>query len=319
MNKTLWHVGVVVVALGVMLAIVPTGSYSTIAGERSVGVSVAADDSALIALEGATETVTKGGSASVTLRNNLDSMATVTYEVVDSGALAVQTNGNQPITEDIPSGGGVDLTVKCAKGSGAGPAETTVALSVEATATGATISNGTVTTSVTYDCRSGGNGGGSTSSVAFVDANENGQYDTGETTLTASQLATFTDTDAALVINASGKKQDSIDITAASVVIQESAVKSKSNVSIRATTGIIDARGSTLDAKDNITLTSSGDMLLNDTTLTATKGNIVADLGTDNSTLEVPNTDISDADDTLVYTPSGVTVVGAPAKGQVST
>ncbi|KAB1187476.1 MULTISPECIES: hypothetical protein [Haloferax] len=314
MNKTLWRIGVVFVVFGVMFAIVPTGSYSTIAGERSVGVSVAADDSALIALEGATGTVSKGSPVSVTLRNNLDSLATVTYEVVDSGALTVKTNGNQPITTDLASGDGVSLTAKCGPNSGGGPAETTLVIAVEATATGATITDGTVTTTVTYDCQSG-----NSKTVAFVDANENGGYDSGETTLTASQLATFTDTDAAVVINSSVNRQNSIDITAASVTIQGTTLKSTNgNVSVQATTGTLDARNSTLSANNNISLASSGDMLLNDSTVKSTKGDITADLGTTSATLEVRATDISDTDDTLVYTPSGVTVDGTPKSGQVS-
>lgn len=315
MNKTLWRIGVVFVAFGVILAIVPTGSYSTIAGERSVGVSVAADDSALIALEGATGTVSKGNPVSVTLRNNLDSMATVTYEVVDSGALTVKTKQKQPVTTDIPSGGGVDLTAKCGPNTGAGPAETTLVISVDATAAGVTVSEGSVTTQVTYDCQSG-----NTKPVAFVDANENGRYDTGERTLSASQLATFTDTDAALVINASVNQQNSIDITAASVTIRETTLKStKGNISVQATTGPLDAEGATLSAPNNIALVSSGDMLLSDATLKSAKGDITADLGTTSATLEVARTDISDSDNTLVYTPAGATVDGTTKKGQVST
>ncbi|WP_411964495.1 hemagglutinin repeat-containing protein [Haloferax sp. YSMS24] len=343
MNRTLWHAGVIFVAFGVMLAIVPTGSYSTIAGERTVGVSVAADDSALIALEGSMTTVTKQESAAVHLVNNIDSGVTVTYGVsFDSGSASSLTVGTSNDVVSLAPGEQHPLSVSCQKPLTGNSGTGEVRVNVDAATPSAnTTVDGIVTTQVSYDCQKGGGGG--TSPVAYVDSDGDGQYDDGETTLTEAELATFDDSTATLVIDADGSKvrQSSIDITAASVTIQNTdlVTTGTGDISIQATAGPIDAQGVTLDSnggirlhtsgtltanrstlasRDNIDLTSSGDISLAGATLDAKNADVTADLGTNTATLDVNGATIVDGDDTLVYSPNGITVVGTPASGRVS-
>ncbi|KAB1198165.1 MULTISPECIES: hypothetical protein [Haloferax] len=166
MKRTLWHAGVVFVALGMMFAIVPTGSYSTIAGDRSVSVSVAADEDALVALEGPDTLVTRSNDSTVTLRNNLESAALVRFNVtVGTKSLTVDPSSSSGV--QIPSRGGETITVSCANKPGSSNA--TLAVSVVAETAGATVSNATLETDVVYDCsrRTGtGSNGGANNSAA---------------------------------------------------------------------------------------------------------------------------------------------------------
>lgn len=410
MNRTLWHAGVVFVVLGVMLAVVPTGSYSSIAGERSVDVFVAADDSALVALQetGSVVDSTQQGTRIADVTNNIQSTADISYTVTAASDSVTGTNGSV----SLASGGSQALYAKCTTPPTGGSGTTQVTVTVDATTANqqTTVSDATFAFTVNVNCPGGGGGKpgqAPTGSDAYVDANGNGQYDPGETTWTVSELSGFDNDSADLVVNTGGETRsiDGIDVTAESVTIVDTTLDGQNSdisisadtvtltdttfdvqngdisisadtvtvdgtdfngqngdmsftaesitmtgatldsknaqLSLTSTSGAIDVTGSTLltkksvtidaagdlhanqtvmDAEGDISLAAGGDVFVRQAQLSAGNGNtaVTADLGSTASTLDVTDVQITDKDDTLVYGPSGVTVVGTPTSGQVS-
>ena len=81
--------------------------------------------------------------------------------------------------------------------------------------------------------------------------------------------------------------------------------------------GPISARGATVDAPGTATLAASGDIDVSRATVES-GSDATASLNSGSRTLTVTDARLRDSDDTLVYSPNGVDVVGEPAEGSVS-
>jgi hypothetical protein len=178
MNRSLWYLGLLLIATGVTVSAVPTGSYSTIAGDRPVDVSVADENEGPIALVETGNDVTRPGrgpgnapgngngpgnapgsgnddgnqpeTAVAAFVNNMDTAVTVTYEAsVDADEVVLRTTSDE-IT--IQRGGQKRLFAACdPPNGGAGTATMTVTV-VEANADGTTISDAEFEAQFSYDC-----------------------------------------------------------------------------------------------------------------------------------------------------------------------
>lgn len=106
------------------------------------------------------------------------------------------------------------------------------------------------------------------------------------------------------------------------VMANGTTIDSGAAITVRANSGELHLSDATVEANEkaaDITLKSDGDMYLESTTITALSGRKAdASLSTSSSTLYVSGASISDGDDTLTYSPSGVTVDGSPASGSVA-
>ncbi|WP_277554103.1 PKD domain-containing protein [Halobaculum limi] len=187
-----------------------------------------------------------------------------------------------------------------------------------------------------------GDGDGS----AFDDANGNGVYDENETIVTKEELESgYNDPSTDLVIYPSvGEVRTNgaaVDITAKTITsgadfrangdvitltaegdidISGGILESNGNgdITVTSTNGNISAVGTTFDAGGGVVLESNGDINLDSAVLLGDTN--TADLGTPAATLSVNETSIDGKGkngDTLVYSPTGVTVVGSPSTGTV--
>ncbi|WP_390221957.1 hypothetical protein [Haloferax namakaokahaiae] len=152
------------VVLGVAFATVPTGSFSSMAGERAVSVDVAGPgDDSLIDMRGTGEVATPRpdflpflvffSSPEAMVVNNIGSPTTVTYQVsIDEGLSAYprwryQSSGQSEISEGSP----LEIYAWCGDTTGSGIANLTVEIS-DAQAGNLTIQTATLTTRIPYDC-----------------------------------------------------------------------------------------------------------------------------------------------------------------------
>ncbi|MFA1609980.1 hypothetical protein [Halobellus rubicundus] len=279
MQRSLQYIGLSLVILGAMLTIVPTGSFSTIAGDRPVDVAVAGDSEAFIAIDGTNNVVTQPGSSTTVaeLENNLDSGATVQYEAsVSVGSLSV-ANPSETVT--IPQGGTTPIEVSCVppKG-GAGTATLTIDV-IEAESDSATITGATLEAPVEYDCpgRSGGGppdpGEPPGDAIAYIDGNEDLSFNEGDQIV--EDLASFDNDSAALVIAGGGETIDfrnaQVDIEAKSVVVDETTLKTNKQLKIEADDGTVSFRDSTIDTKNGQVDLKAKEITASGTTITSNK------------------------------------------------
>lgn len=89
-------------------------------------------------------------------------------------------------------------------------------------------------------------------------------------------------------------------------------------ITLTAEGGVLDATGATIEADSEITLTSDGDMTLADAEVTSRSNRASGTLNRETGTLSVDGLSISDNDDTLTYSPSGVSVEGDTTQGDVA-
>ncbi|ADQ68703.1 hypothetical protein C499_13190 [Halogeometricum borinquense DSM 11551] len=246
MSRSLWYLGLLLIIGGVTLGAVPTSSYSTIAGDRPVSVSVADDDEAFLALTETGATVRNpgngdgnSGTAIASLVNNLDSDMTVSYEAsVDTDAVSLKTTSE---TTTIDRGSQERIFASCnPPNGGSGTATLTVTVN-EAEAANAKITDATLQAQFDYDCP--GNGGGHPGpphGVAYIDTNGNGAYDDGEAILTKSEALSFEDEDENLVIHPDRERLSSrweIEIEARSLIVREATLRTNRDVSIETESG----------------------------------------------------------------------------------
>ncbi|WP_435185953.1 hypothetical protein [Halobellus sp. EA9] len=281
MQRSFQYIGLSLVILGAMLTIVPTGSFSTIAGDRPVDVAVAGDSEAFIAIIDTNNEVTQPGSATTVaeLENNLESSMTVEYEAsVDTDALAVQ---NPSETTTIRQGGRTPLEVTCSPpNGGSGTATLTVEI-VEATGQSATIKDATLEVPVEYDCpgRTAGNrppepGQPPGDAVAYVDDDHDYAYDEGERIVPRDEIPSFQNDSAHLVIAAGGETLDytgKVQIKAKSVTVGEATLATNKKLKIEAEGGAISLRDSTVDSQNEKLKLKASEVTTSGTTITAKK------------------------------------------------
>lgn len=154
-----------------------------------------------------------------------------------------------------------------------------------------------------------------------IDENGNGVCESSEPTLNESQIVDFEDPTVDVVVpwKATVDSKSSVSITANTVTVHGE-IRADPSVTLNSTGGELIVTDATVSAKKgDITLGSDGDMDLSETKLRTKKGGAAtADLTTTSATLTVENAEIQDGDDDLVYSPSGVTVVGQTKKGSVT-
>ncbi|MFC6973514.1 Ig-like domain-containing protein [Halomicroarcula sp. GCM10025709] len=182
--------------------------------------------------------------------------------------------------------------------------------------------------------------------LAYDDENENGRYDSGETTYTRSQLESGLDDDRVnLVVPADvgslnlrgGELRTRSMVIRAEIDTRGGDVKltAERTVDIAGTTvlarggnieltageggsGRLIATGATIDTNRDIVLRSDGDISLDGATVSAGRGaDIEVDLGTGRATLFVGGARIVDSDDTIDYEPADASVDGSPTSGRV--
>lgn len=121
------------------------------------------------------------------------------------------------------------------------------------------LGNGSVTAAASFDR-------GPPGPRAYSDANGNGQWDPSETTYTESQLYSFDDSSAALVVPSDvGTVNNSggIDITAGSITAQTDFQSNSGSVSLAATDGDADLRGQQVLSAGTTSVTATGTTNLN--------------------------------------------------------
>ncbi|WP_241768157.1 hypothetical protein [Haloferax sp. ATB1] len=331
MNQNLWYAGVLIAVLGVTLAAVPTGSFSSVSGQRPVDVSVVDDDRALVALEPTGEVVTspsRGNTVAVgSIVNNLDSDVTVEYSArLDVSALSLAQSGGSPT---LGRGGEHQLTAYCQRPN-AGSGVTTLVVEVDsAQADGVSISGATLEARVEYDCTGGngggnpGNGGGNpgnggdndggdsgdgtptgpSDGVAYVDGDGDIAYDDGERVLTEQEVATFDDEDAVLVVGTDNGTIDNgwraIDISAKRVVVTHTTFTSGDSVDIDAETSIEFTDVTVVSDWGAATL-SGESITLRRSTIDAKNGKIA--LAADGGTLDVRESTVRGKNDKVELT-----------------
>ncbi|WP_049985336.1 hypothetical protein [Halobellus rufus] len=263
MNGWVKLVGVLFIVVGAGAAAVPTGSFSTIAGDRPVDVSVADDSAAFVAVAGTDTVVSQPGDGVdvAHLRNNFESAATIEYEAsVDASAVSVE---NPSDTVTIGPSGSTPISAVCAPPAGGSGTATLQVSIVEADAGNARVTDATLETTVEYDCPGGAGGGPAQpptpsgppgDAVAYVDENGNYAYDEGEPIVSRSELAAFDDDEATLVIAAGGDRIEfrnrEVDIEAKQVAIGDATLGSNRGISLSADGGEISLSDSTVDSKN---------------------------------------------------------------------
>ncbi|SEF65587.1 AsmA family protein [Halobellus limi] len=284
MNRSLLYVGLLFILVGATLTIVPTASFSTIAGDRPVDVSVADDSEAFVAVANTQTPVTQPGDgvAVAELVNNLDASMTVEYEAsVTSGSVAVE---NPSRTVTIPQGGREPITVACSPpGGGAGTATLRIDV-VEARGGSATITDATLETTVEYDCpgRPGGGPGqpGNPSgppggAVAYVDDDQDLEYDEGERTVSEGELAEFDNDSAHLVVAAGGGRinfrNSEVEMAAKSITVGDATLASNREITLEAEEGTLSLLDSTIDAKNGAIELSAGEITAADSTVSTNR------------------------------------------------
>jgi hypothetical protein len=183
--------------------------------------------------------------------------------------------------------------------------------------------------------------------VAYDDANDNGRYDSGETTYTKTELESgLDDPDVNLVVPSDvgtldlGRNtlstrsmrirtdidtrgggvqllaEETIDIAGQTVVVRGGDIEISAG---EGGSGRLIATGATIDTNRELRLRSNGDLSIDAATVrSGSSRNIETTLGTDGATLFVDGATISDRDDTIEYAPGGVTVDGTPTQGSVT-
>ncbi|ELZ80055.1 hypothetical protein C454_12663 [Haloferax gibbonsii ATCC 33959] len=346
MNQNLWYAGVLIVVLGVTLAAVPTGSFSSVSGQRPVDVSVVDDDRALVALEPTGEVVTspsRGNAVAVgSIVNNLGTDVTVDYTAsIDVNALSLAQSGGSPT---LSRGGEHQVTAYCRRPNAESGVATLVVEVDSAQADGVSISGATLEARVEYDCTSGngggnpgngddnpGNGGGNdggdsgdgsdggdgnpsgpSNGVAYVDSDEDIAYDDGERVLTEQEVATFDDDDAVLVVGTDNGTIDNswraIDISAKRVVVTHTTFTSGDSVDIEAETGIEFTDVTVNSDWGEVTL-SGESITLRRSTIDAKNGKI--ELAADGGTLDVRESAVRGKNDKVELTGETVQAGGA--------
>ncbi|WP_336021593.1 hypothetical protein [Halobellus salinisoli] len=276
MHRALLYVGVAFVLVGAMLAIVPTASFSTIAGDRPVDISIADDSEAFVAIDSTDTGVTQPGNgvAVAALVNNLGSPMTVEYEAsVDAEPVTVE---DPTETVTIERGETAPIRVVCAPPEGGSGTATLTINVIEARSGTTTVSDATLSTSFDYDCPGGGPGGPSGppgGAVAYVDANQNGEYDGGERTVSTDELAEFDDDSAHLVIASGGERIDfrnrEVDIEARSIAVGETTLASNRAIAMAA--GELSLHGSTVDTQNGEIGLEAGTITADDSTITSNR------------------------------------------------
>lgn len=306
MQRSLQYVGLSLVVLGAMLTVVPTGSFSTIAGDRPVDVAVAGDGDAFLAIVDTNNEVTKPGS-SVTvaeLENNLNSSMTVEYEAsVDTDSLSVATPAD---TTTIRQGGREPLEVTCSPPNGGSGTATLTVDVIEAAGQSAVIRDATLEAPVEYDCpgrTSGSNaaidpGSPPGDAVAYVDADHDYAYDEGERIVPRDEVPTFDNDSAHLVVAAGGEtlSYSRIAVSAKSLTVGDTTLGANKELTLTAASDAVSLKDATLDSKNarvevsgpTVTLGGAEIAAEDDATLTADAGPLtVADSPVDSKNGEV--------------------------------
>lgn len=191
----------------------------------------------------------------------------------------------------------------------------------------------------------GTNGGGGASdppgNVAYNDANNNGYYDPGEATYSKANLEDgFDNKSVNLVIpsdvgtlDPNGNEIKANSITLRTDISGEVKLEAKGTIDVtgqsitttrddieimagKSGSGELIATNATMDTKQDITLGSSGDMYIDQATVSAGNGKeATASLNDEDATLFVGGATISDQDDTLVYKPGKANINGTPNPG----
>ncbi|MFB1065050.1 hypothetical protein [Natrinema sp. H-ect4] len=274
MARLLLYVGLALMVVGVGLFAVPTGSFSSIGGDRPVDISLADDDNAFLGMHETGVEVNHPTKAVrvAEIRNNFDSSLTVSYEAsIDSDAVSLE-HPSESVT--ISQGSNQAIRATCAPPNGGSGTATLTVTVHEAEADGTTLSEATLEASVNYDCPGKPSGppaeGGDLpeNSVAFIDSNDNSVYDENEEVLDRSELRSFDDDSANLVVS-SGETisygyQD-VEIEAKSVTVYGTELESDSDISISAEDGRIHLEESTVRSNygeieleaDSVTSTNS--------------------------------------------------------------
>jgi len=322
MYQWLKVVGLLLIVVGAGAAAVPTGSFSSIAGDRPVDVSVADDSAAFVAISGTDNVVSQPGNgvAVATLRNNFESSATIEYEAsIDASAVAPEQSSR---TVSLGPGESTPISAVCTPPSG-GAGTTTLQVSiVEADAGNAKVTDATLETTVEYDCPGGGAGpaqpptptGPPGDAVAYIDENGNYAYDEGEPIVPRNELASFDDDSANLVIAADGDRIEfrnrEVAIEAGSVAIGDTTLGSNRAIMLSAE-GEIALSKSTIDAKNGEIDLSGGSVTAAESTVTTNREiSIAADGGTltfTDSTIDSKNGEIDLSGDSVFVDGSTVT------------
>lgn len=305
MSRSLWYLGVLLIIAGVVFSAVPTGSYSTIAGSRPVDVSIADDDSAVIALVDTGESVTNpgqggGGTPVARLFNNFDSTLTVRFDVaVDTEAVTV-SDPEDPVT--IAPSDGHQITARCTPSVGGSGTATLTVTVIEATGDRARVTDAVLTAQFPYDCPGGGGGGNEPrpgNGVAYIDTDGDGEYDEGEATLTAEEVASFDDSDAELVVHTDGETVSTrreMDITAAAVTVRGTTLSSQQGVTIAADDGTVSFRDATIRGNNGPVEIEGRSLTAEATTIETNQGIGVqteTELSVTDSTLRAQNGEIA--------------------------
>ncbi|QCD67116.1 hypothetical protein GBQ70_10795 [Halomicrobium sp. ZPS1] len=321
-----------------MVGLAPTVGLTTAGADRGVSVGTAPDGSALIALEPSGTTVTNPSATTVaTLRNNAGEPLETTYSVSvdgDGGALTVVTTGT---TTNLDSGSGTDIAVKCEPNGQSGTAQLQVHVT-EAAGDGVTIRNALLTVDVAYDCPGGGGQPGDR--PAFDDADGDGEYDEGEQTYSIGDLEDFENRSVKLVIRNAGTLDATgqpISVKANTIRIQNTTLESNRPITLDAD-GSVDLSYATIESNKQIQVDAGGPLSANyaqfrskneGVALSAkssielqyatidAKGAATATLNTASASLLVSGLSVQDDDNTLVYSPSDVSVPYKPSQGSV--
>ncbi|WP_144906343.1 DUF4097 domain-containing protein [Halobellus captivus] len=307
MRRAWLYVGLAFVLVGAMLTIVPTASFSTIAGDRPVDVSVADDSAAFVAVSNTNTPVSQpeNSVAVAELVNNLDGAMTIEFEAsIDSSTVAVETPSD---TATVQQGGRHPIYAACSPPNGGSGTATLQIDVIEARGGSATVTDATLETLVEYDCPGKGGGGGPGGpsgppggAVAYVDENGNHAYDEGERTVTRNELAEFDDDSAALVIAADGRRVQfgnrEVDIAARSIAVGDGSLSSNREVTLEADGGTLSMSGSTIESQNGAIELSGSEVTASDATV-ATNEEISVNAGSGalsigDSTIESSNGEI---------------------------
>jgi hypothetical protein len=281
MRRSFQAIGLSLIVLGAMLTIVPTGSYSSIAGDRPVDVTVAGDSEAFVAIIDTNNEVTQPGNPVTVaeLENNLNSSMTVEYEAsVDTDALAVR---NPDQTRTVRQGGRAPLEVTCSPPNGGSGTATLTVEVVEAAGQSATIRDASLEVPVEYDCpgRTAGNrppepGQPPGDAVAYVDDDHDYAYDEGERIVPRGEIPRFQNGSAHLVIAAGGETLDynrQVQIKAKSVTVGDATLTTNKQLKIEAEGDAISFRDSTVDTKNGQIQLKASEITTSGTTITTNK------------------------------------------------
>jgi len=153
--------------------------------------------------------------------------------------------------------------------------------------------------------------------TAFDDANDNNRLDDGETTYEVSELYTFNNNSVNLVIPegvGSVEQGSQVNIRANSIVSEVDIKSTNNQVVLTATGGSLTAASSTISARNNVNMRSSGDVSLDNSMIESQNTQVT--INTDNGEVSASGTTINARNNVNLRSTEGVSVDNAVIDSQ---